>query len=90
MPNNKRCLEIFVSEAQLELLKEHAFPCSERVLETACASELGIKLTGDAIEFDMLAGWVAGEANHARKRRRLRQAELLDDIADQLECVLLP
>jgi len=48
----------------------------------------GISLHGSWAEFDSLAGWVAGEANYARRNRRPRQTELLDSIADQLEEVL--
>jgi hypothetical protein len=45
-------------------------------------------LEGTWADLDSLAGWVAGEVNHTRRRRRPRQTELLDSIADQLEDVL--
>ena len=81
-------LRIYVTGQQLALLKKHDFPCSERVLASARTTEEGIELTGSWVDFDMLAGFVAGEANYARRNRRPRQTELLDDIADQLESAL--
>ena len=85
---NDRTLTIVISHDQLALLKKHHFPCSEFVLATARHTEDGFELTGGWLDFDSLVGWVAGEANHARKNRRPLQTELLDDIADQLESVL--
>ena len=81
-------LAIYVSEEQLALLKKHDFPCSERVLMSARETEQGIELAGGRADFESLASWVAGEANYARRIRRSRQTELLDDIADQLERAL--
>ena len=89
MPNtNHRPLSIVISDEQLALLKRHDFPCSDQVLASARRTEEGFELTGRWLDFDSLVGWVAGEANHARKNRRPRQTELLDDIADQLESLL--
>lgn len=51
-------------------------------------SDRGVALQASWAYPDMLAGLVAGEANHARKHRRPRQTQLLDRIADQLEDVL--
>jgi len=81
-------ITIIVSAAELVLLEELDFPCSQDVLATACAIGEGFALDGSWADLDSLAGWVAGEANHARRKRQSRQAELLDGIADQLENVL--
>jgi len=78
-------LTIVVSGEQLALLKKLDFPCSQGVLASARPSDEGMELTGSWLDFDSLAGWVAGEANHTRGRRK---AELLHDIADQLEVEL--
>lgn len=45
----------------------------------------GYELTGSHADFESLAGWVAGEANHSRAGRR---RELLHDIADVVENAL--
>jgi hypothetical protein len=81
-------ITIIVSAAELTLLEKLDFPCSQHVLATARRTERGIALEGSWADLDSLAGWVAGEANHARRKRRPRQTELLDNIADQLEDVL--
>ena len=81
-------LTIVVTGEQLALLKKLDFPCSEGVLASARNTDEGIELSGRWMDFDRLVGWVAGEANHAHRKRRSRQAELLDDIADQLESAL--
>lgn len=81
-------ITIIVSPAELALLEKLEFPCSQHVLATARPTERGIALEGPWADLDSLAGWVAGEANHARRKRRPRQTELLDSIADQLEDVL--
>ena len=88
MTDVKDPLFIYISPTQLALLKKHDFPCSEKVLASACDTEEGIELSGTKREFESLAGWVAGEANYARHHRRPRQTELLDDICDQLEGAL--
>ena len=92
MPSRSRTprtpITITVSDAELALLEKFAFPCSEHVLATARHTERGIALEGSWTNLDLLVGWVAGEANHARRRGRRRETQLLDRIADQLECVL--
>jgi hypothetical protein len=80
-----RALTIVISDAEFALLKKHDFPCSEKVLASARRTEEGLELSGSRNDFDSLAGWVAGEANYARKNRRPRQTDLLDSVADQLE-----
>lgn len=82
-------LTILVNRQQLNLLKKHVFPGSEGVIASARLTRHGIELTGSWDEFDGLAGWVAAEANDARRTRRPRQTELFDDMADQLEAALL-
>jgi hypothetical protein len=88
MPRPDDTLTIMVSSHQLALLKKLDFPGSEGVLASAQETEEGFVLTGSRVAFDSLVGWVAGEANHARRNRRPRQTELLDDIADELEAAL--
>ena len=83
---DERRLAICVSGAELALLKKLDFPCSESVLASATLIEdEGFELTGTKWEFESLAGWVAGEANHSRAKRK---AELLYNIADGLESAL--
>ncbi len=81
-------ITIVVSEPELALLMKLDFPCSRDLLATARPCDGGIAVQGSWVDLDSLAGWVAGEANHARREGPLRQAELLDGIADQLEDVL--
>ena len=75
----------FVSCQQFAPMKKLDLPCSQGVLASARPSDEGIELTGNWLDFDGLAGWVAGEANHTRGRCT---AELLHNIADQLEVEL--
>lgn len=79
-------ITIVVSSAELALLKKLDFPCSEDVLATASPDMEGIALHGSRADMASLAGWVAGEANHAR--RGTRRSELLDSLSEQLEDVL--
>ena len=81
-------LSIVISDDEFALLKKHDFPCSEDVLASARRTEEGIELFGSRVDFASLTGWVAGEANHARKNRRPKQTEPFDSIADRLENVL--
>ncbi len=80
-------ITIVVSAAELALLKKLDFPCSQRVLATAVPDLEGIALHGSRADLASLAGWVAGEANHARSRTR--RSELLDSLSEQLEDVLI-
>jgi hypothetical protein len=80
-------ITIVVSRAELALLKKLDFPCSQGVLATASPDIEGIALHGSRAELASLAGWVAGEANHAR--RGTRRSELLDSLSEQLEDVLI-
>lgn len=88
MPDRTGPITIVVSRGELALLQKFDFPCSQDVLASARETERGIALAGSWRDLDMLAGWVAGQANHARRHRRSRETELLDRIADQLEDVL--
>ena len=85
---NDEELTIQVSAAELALLKKFNFPCSEKVVASATPTEYGIQLTGSRIEFDSLAGWVAGEANEADRRRATRSAALLSNVWEALEAAL--
>jgi hypothetical protein len=79
-------ITIVVSRAELALLKKLDFPCSQGVLATASPDIEGIALHGTRSDLASLAGWVAGEANHAR--RGTRRSELLYSLSEQLEDVL--
>jgi len=84
--NDERPLSICISGQQLALLKKLDFPCSEAVLASASLIEdEGFELTGSHADFESLAGWVAGEANHSRAGRR---QDNLHEIADALEGAL--
>ena len=83
-------LAVYVSHAELELLRKLDFPCSERVLASAKPTEEGIRLSGSRADFDSLAGWVAGEANDADRSRARRKAELLGRIYEELEAAISP
>jgi hypothetical protein len=79
-------ITIVVSSAELALLKKLDFPCSQEVLATASPGLEGIALHGSRADLASLAGWVAGEANHARPRTR--RSELLESLSEQLDGVL--
>ena len=85
-PTDERPLSICISGQQLALLKKLDYPCSERVLASATLIEdEGFELTGSRCDFETLAGFVAGDANHGRPGRRRDQ---LYDIALALENAL--
>jgi len=81
-------LAIYISGAELALLKKLDFPCSERVLGSAKKTDEGIELKGSKDEFESLVGWAAGEANDADRRRARRRAEMLSHICEELESAL--
>jgi len=87
MRKDEKTLTIYISGSALALLRKLDFPCSERVLASAIPTEEGIQLTGSRADFESLAGWVAGEANHA-DCRAWRKLDLLHDICDVLESAL--
>lgn len=84
----------YVSEPALELLRRMDYPCSERVLASARKvkgmEDEGIAwvLSGTCDDLEMLAGFVAGDANHAEPGDDPRTVALLYDIAESLESVL--
>ena len=85
-PANERPRSTCISGQQLALLKKLDYPCSEDVLASATfVDEEGFVLTGNRTDFEMLAGFVAGDANHSRRGRRQDQ---LYDIAEALESAL--
>lgn len=82
----QRSLSICIPEQQLALLKKLDYPCSEAVLASAALIEdEGIELTGSRDEFERLAAFVAGDANHESPGRRRDQ---LYGIALALESAL--
>lgn len=88
MPRALKRLSILVSDAGLALLQKHHFPGSDAVVAAAKVTKYGTKLSGTQQEFNSLAGWTAGEANHCRRERRFAEAERWDAICDDLEAVL--
>ena len=83
---DERLLTICISKQQLALLKKLDYPCSEDVLASAVLIEdEGYELTGNRDDFESLAGFVAGDANHSRAGRR---QDNLHEIADALENAL--
>ena len=70
-------LRACISEEALALLKKLDYPCSEELLASAVSieDEGVVELTGSRYDFESLAGFVAGDANH-EDRRRKRPADL--------------
>lgn len=83
---NERRLAICIGGPELALLKKMDYPCSESVLASATLIEdEGFELTGTKAEFETMAGFAAGDANHCRAKRK--QA-LLYNICEALESAL--
>lgn len=86
-------LVIYLSSDALELLKKLDYPCSERVLASARRVEgledegLEFELNGSRGELERMAGFVAGDANHADRRKK-RKLALLYAISEALESAL--
>lgn len=84
----------YLSKAALALLKKLDYPCSEDVLASAKrvkgAEDEGIdyELYGTRDELEQLAGFVAGDANHAEPDESPRKVALLYAISEALESVL--
>lgn len=87
-PRTTEALTAVIATAQLGLLREHDFPSCERIVAAARSAPDGVHLSGTRHELETLLGWVAGEANHLRRRRRTRDAEVWDELADILDLVL--
>ena len=88
MPTSRKTqklLTLDVTDEQLELLKKHDFPLSQDVIASARRFSGKFRLRGTRVDMESLAGWVAGEANHARDRAA---AVLFNDLADEIEGVL--
>jgi hypothetical protein len=79
-------LEVHVTEEQLELLRKLDFPGTEEILAKPIVGEEGLFVRMSRMALEDFVGWVAGEANHERKKRR---AEMLNDIADEMESALV-
>ena len=82
---DEELLEVHVTEEQLEVLRTLDFPGTETTLAKPVLGEEGLFLRMSRWKLEDFVGWVAGEANHERKRRR---AEMLHDIADEMEAAL--
>ena len=82
---DKELIEVHVTEEQLALLRKLDFPCTEKILAKPVMGEEGLFLRMGRMELEDFVGWVAGEANHERSKRR---AALLHDIADEMESAL--
>lgn len=85
----------YLSKAALALLKRLDYPCSEEVLASARrvkggSEDEGIdyELYGTRDELEQLAGFVAGDANHAQPDDDPRKVALLYAISEALESVL--
>ena len=84
--DKKRLLAICISGAELALLKKLDYPCSQSVIASATLIEdEGFELTGTKSDFEFLAGFAAGDANHCRAKRR---QEMLHNICEALESAL--
>ena len=81
-------ISVALTKAEFALLQKHGFPGCEDLLESASATEDGVEIAGTSLELEALLGWVAGEANHSRKKRRKRATEAFDSIADKLDAEL--
>ena len=84
---------IYISSDALALLKKLDYPCSEQLLASARRVEgledegLDIELSGSRGDLEMMAGFVAGDANHADRRQK-RKLALLYAISETLESAL--
>lgn len=84
----------YLSEPALELLRRMDYPCSERVLASAKRVKgledegIAFVLSGTYDDLEMLAGFVATDANHAEPGDDERTVALLYAISESLESVL--
>ena len=82
----ERPLSICISRPQLALLKKLDYPCSEGMLRSATLIEdEGYELTGSPHDFERVAAFLAGDANHSRPSRKRDQ---LYEIAIAIENAL--
>jgi hypothetical protein len=86
-------IRIYISQDALELLRKLDYPCSEEVLASAKRIKgledegIDVELSGTRADLESLAGWVAGDANHADRREK-RKLALLCALSEALESVL--
>ncbi len=86
-------LVVHLSSAALELLKQLDYPCSEGVLASARRIEgledegIEIELTGSRTDLEFMAGFIAGDANHADRRKK-RKLALLNALSEAFESAL--
>lgn len=84
----------YLSKPALELLRRMDYPCSERVLASAKRVKgledegIAYALSGSHADLEMLAGFVAGDANHADPDDDAKTVALLYAISESLESVL--
>ncbi len=84
----------YLSKEALALLRKLDYPCSEPVLASAKRitglEDEGIhyELSGDRRSLETLAGFVAGDANHAEPDEPKKKVALLYAISAALESVL--
>lgn len=92
-PRGRRS-RFYVSQAGLDVLKRLDYPCSEKVLASAKKvngledESIAFALSGSYADLEMLAGFVASDANHAEPDDDPAQVALLYEIAEALEAVL--
>ena len=89
----ERTLHIYISNEGHALLRRRDYPCSEEVLASAKRIKgledegIDFELRGSYSDLEMLAGFVASDANHAEPGEE-RDAALLYAISEALESVL--
>jgi hypothetical protein len=88
MSMDEEPLTTCISEAAFQLLEKLDYPCSEEVLASAVRIDgEGVQLSGSKADFESLAGWVAGDFNHAEPRAK-RKLALLGELSDAFEGAL--
>jgi hypothetical protein len=78
-------LELFLADEEYKVLCALNVPGVAEAILGAAQTDEGVVLKTSRVALEDLVGWVAGEANHARKGRR---SDLLHSIADAMEAVL--
>jgi hypothetical protein len=81
----KPLLEVFLSDEEYKTLCALNVPGAPEASQQATQTDEGIVLALSRSALTDLVGWVAGEANHARRGRR---CDLLHAIADAMEAAL--
>jgi Domain of unknown function (DUF6398) len=81
----KPLLEVFLSDEEYKTLCALNVPGAPEASQQATQTDEGIVLELSRSALTDLVGWVAGEANHARRGRR---CDLLHAIADAMEAAL--